>query len=109
MIGSVANDVERLISLYQLAYDAMHAKSGQAAPLKLHFIRTEYESILGWVSFEIQSGSGSEETQDTQPFEVYVALSPGISKGAAIAATNSVVRWVRGEEQRLFIKDAPVF
>lgn len=40
---------ERLVSLYQLVYDAMHAKSGQSAPLKLQFIRTDYESIIGWV------------------------------------------------------------
>ena len=47
------------------------------------------------------------ESQVTQPFEVYVALSPGVSKSAAVGAANAVVRWVRSEEQRLFIKDAP--
>ena len=38
-----------LVALYQLVYDAMHAKSGQAGPLKLQFMRTEHESIVGWV------------------------------------------------------------
>ena len=39
----------RLITLYQLIQDAVHAKSGQEKTLKLQYLRTEKEGILGWV------------------------------------------------------------
>lgn len=39
----------RLVTLYQLLHDAIHAKSGQEGPLKLQYIRTDKESVLGWV------------------------------------------------------------
>ena len=47
--------------------------------------------------------------QITQPFEVYIALSPKLPKAAAVNAANAVARWVKREEARLFLKDAPVF
>ncbi|KAJ7195429.1 trafficking protein Mon1-domain-containing protein [Mycena pura] len=84
----------RLITLYQILYDAIHAKSGQEAPLKLQYLRTEKESVMGWI---------------TQPFELYVALSPRLPKSAAVGAANAVARWVKKEESRLFLRDAPVF
>lgn len=36
--------------MYQVVYDAIHAKSGQSGPLKLQCIRTEKEIVMGWVS-----------------------------------------------------------
>lgn len=47
--------------------------------------------------------------QITQPFEVYLALSPRMPKTAIVNAANAVARWVKKEEGRLFLKDAPVF
>jgi hypothetical protein len=32
-----------------------------------------------------------------------------LPKSAAVGAANSVVRWVKKEEGRLFLRDAPVF
>ncbi|KAH8825219.1 trafficking protein Mon1-domain-containing protein [Flagelloscypha sp. PMI_526] len=87
-------DRRRLITLYQVIHDAIHAKSGQAEPLKLQYIRTEKESVMGWI---------------TQPFELYIAISPRLPKSAVVGAANSVARWVKKEEGRLFLKDAPVF
>jgi vacuolar fusion protein MON1 len=37
------------MTLYQIIHDAIHAKSGQESTLKLQFIRTEWESVMGWV------------------------------------------------------------
>ncbi|KAF8908989.1 vacuolar fusion protein MON1 [Gymnopilus junonius] len=85
---------KRLITLYQTLHDSIHAKSGQEAGLKLQYIRTETESVMGWI---------------TQPFELYVTLSPLLPKSAAVGAANAVARWVKKEEARLFLKDAPVF
>ncbi|KAJ7069644.1 trafficking protein Mon1-domain-containing protein [Mycena amicta] len=84
----------RLTTLYQIIYDAIHAKSGQEATLKLQYLRSEKESVMGWI---------------TQPFELYIALSPRLPKSAAVGAANAVARWVKKEESRLFLRDAPVF
>ncbi|KAG9034429.1 Vacuolar fusion protein mon1 [Tulasnella sp. JGI-2019a] len=85
----------RLITMYQVIHDALHARSGQpGGPLKLQFIRTDKECILGWV---------------TTPFELYVALSPKLPKSAAVAAANALTRWVKKGEAELFLRDAPVF
>ncbi|THH12205.1 hypothetical protein EW146_g7782 [Bondarzewia mesenterica] len=88
------NEQRRLITLYQTLHDGIHARSGQGMPLKLQYIRTQKESVMGWI---------------TQPFELYIALSPWLPKSAAIGAANSVARWVKKEEARLFLRDAPVF
>ncbi|KAL1950355.1 hypothetical protein VTO73DRAFT_5479 [Trametes versicolor] len=88
------NEKRRLITLYQTLFDAIHAKSGQERTLKLQYIRTSQESVMGWI---------------TQPFELYLALSPNLPKSAAIGAANSIARWVQKEEKRLFLRDAPVF
>lgn len=39
----------RLVTFYQMLHDAIHARSGQNGPLKLQYIRTEKESLMGWV------------------------------------------------------------
>ena len=39
----------RLITLYQTIHDGIHGKSGQKEPLKLQYIRTTNESVMGWV------------------------------------------------------------
>lgn len=44
----------RVVTLYQIVHDALHARSGQEqGPLKLQCIRTERETIMGWVSFVV--------------------------------------------------------
>ncbi|KAH9980276.1 DUF254-domain-containing protein [Lactifluus volemus] len=82
----------RLITLYQILHDGLHAKSGQDHPLKLQYIRTEKEAVMGWI---------------TQPFEMYIAVSHGLPKSAVISAANAVARWVKKEEGKLFLRDAP--
>uniref|UniRef100_D8PXI0 Vacuolar fusion protein MON1 n=1 Tax=Schizophyllum commune (strain H4-8 / FGSC 9210) TaxID=578458 RepID=D8PXI0_SCHCM len=84
----------RLVTLYQKLHDAIHARSGQGETLKLQYIKTEKESVMGWI---------------TQPFELYIALSPLLPKTAVINAANAVTRWIRKEETKLFLRDAPVF
>ena len=39
----------RLVTLYQKLHDAIHARSGQGETLKLQYIKTEKESVMGWV------------------------------------------------------------
>lgn len=42
--------IDRLTTLYQTLHDSIHAKSGQESGLKLQYIRTDAESVMGWVS-----------------------------------------------------------
>ncbi|EJC99059.1 DUF254-domain-containing protein, partial [Fomitiporia mediterranea MF3/22] len=84
----------RLITLYQILHDNIHGKSGQKETLKLQYVKTARESVMGWI---------------TQPFELYIAVAPDLSKTAIVGAANAVVRWVKREEARLFLRDAPVF
>jgi hypothetical protein len=49
------------------------------------------------------------EFQITQLFELYITLSPRLPKSAAVGAANAVVKWVKKEESRVFLRDAPVF
>jgi hypothetical protein len=44
-----SNDRSRLTTLYQILHDAIHGKSGQGETLKLQYIRTDREAVLGWV------------------------------------------------------------
>ncbi|KAI0801948.1 DUF254-domain-containing protein [Irpex lacteus] len=88
------NERRRLITLYQTVHDAIHAKSGQEGTLKLQYLRTEKESVLGWI---------------TKPYELYLAMSPLLPKSAVINAANGIARWIQKEEKRLFLRDAPVF
>jgi hypothetical protein len=37
------------VTLYQILHDSIHGKSGQQAGLKLQYIRTGDESVMGWV------------------------------------------------------------
>ncbi|KAF8682891.1 hypothetical protein RHS04_02189 [Rhizoctonia solani] len=83
----------RLITLYQTIHDALHAKSGQVeGPAKLQLIRTDTECVMGWI---------------TQPFELYLAVEPTMPKNAIVGAANAIARWVKKEEGKLFLRDAP--
>ncbi|KAG8714724.1 Vacuolar fusion protein mon1 [Ceratobasidium sp. 394] len=85
----------RLVTLYQTIHDALHAKSGQqSGPIKLQLIKTDTECVMGWI---------------TQPFEIYVAVEPQLAKNAIVGAANAIARWVKKEEAKLFLRDAPVF
>ncbi|KAJ9109166.1 hypothetical protein QFC21_000495 [Naganishia friedmannii] len=89
-----SDDQKRLITLYQHIYDGIHAKSGQLAPLKQFYVRTEFEACMGW---------------STTSFELYLTVASEIPKHSVVAAANAIVRWIGKEESRLFLRDAPVF
>ncbi|KAJ9091294.1 hypothetical protein QFC20_007671 [Naganishia adeliensis] len=89
-----STEQKRLITLYQHVYDGIHAKSGPGMPLKQYYVQTEYEACMGW---------------STQPFELYLTVSPSMPKNAVVSAANSIARWINKEEAKLFLRDAPVF
>ncbi|ORY27778.1 trafficking protein Mon1-domain-containing protein [Naematelia encephala] len=85
---------QRVVTMYQRLHDAVHSRSGQSSPLKLVYTKSENEACLAWI---------------TKPFELYITVTPHLTKSAVVAAANSVARWMAGEEGKVFLKDAPVF
>ena len=63
-------------------------------PLKLCHLASCHEVTLGWL---------------TQSFELYAAFSPTCSKLRVITAVNKLLRWIKKEEDKLFILSAPTF
>ena len=113
---------DRLLGHYQRAHDALHGRSAPGAePLTLLVLRTESESVLGWVrdlaSLLRPTANNADLAlfprrtlrQFTQAFELYLALGPEVPQDQAVAVANAVARWVGKEEPRLWLKDTPVF
>jgi len=82
-------DRRRLDSLYLSMQARFHSVS---LPLKLAHYSTHNETVLGWL---------------TQAFELYAVFSPNTSKLGVITAVNKLLRWVKKEEEKLFILTAP--
>lgn len=82
---------ERLYGLYLHLHHRIHSSS---RPLKILCYSTKREMILGWV---------------TSGFELYASFSPLTSKAAAINAVNRLLRWIKKEEDVLFIINSYTF
>ncbi|XP_048878508.1 vacuolar fusion protein MON1 homolog A [Brienomyrus brachyistius] len=76
---------ERLMELYQYLHSRMHHPT---RPLRSIYSCGESESLLAWV---------------TSGFELYLCFSPLATKALAAAAINKLLKWIRKEEERLFI------
>ncbi|KAK6176727.1 hypothetical protein SNE40_014970 [Patella caerulea] len=82
---------DRLFGLYKYLHHRIHT-SGR--PLKILFHVGPYETLLGWV---------------TQGFELYAVFGPLVTKTSAIHAVNKLLRWIKREEDRLFILNSVTF
>jgi len=82
---------DRLCRVYLAMQNRFHSVH---RPLKLLHLATSHEVVLGWL---------------TQAFELYAVFSPLQSKLSVITAVNKLLRWVKKEEERLFILTAPTF
>jgi len=85
------DDRRRLDSLYLSMQNRFHSVS---LPLKLGHYSSQNETVLGWL---------------TQAFELYAVFSPNMSKLGVITAVNKLLRWVKKEEEKMFILTAPTF
>lgn len=84
-------EIERLLGLYQCLHHRLHSPS---RPLKLIFQQLDKETMLAWVA------SG---------FELYVTFEPLVTKPDAIEAVSRLLKWIKKEEERLFILNSPTF
>ncbi|XP_071779067.1 protein SAND-like [Centroberyx gerrardi] len=76
---------ERLMGLYQDLHSRLHHPT---RPLRSIYRCGETENLLAWV---------------TSGFELYLCFSPLGTKALAISAVNKLLKWIRKEEDRLFI------
>ncbi|CAH1784209.1 unnamed protein product [Owenia fusiformis] len=86
-----ASEQERIFGLYQYLHHRMHSTS---RPLKILFHVGSYETLLGWV---------------TSGFELYAVFGPLVTKPTAINSINKLLKWIKKEEDRLFILNSPTF
>uniref|UniRef100_A0A8C8S135 Vacuolar fusion protein MON1 homolog n=1 Tax=Pelusios castaneus TaxID=367368 RepID=A0A8C8S135_9SAUR len=76
---------QRLLELYQYMHSRAHNSS---RPLKNIYFTGPHENLLAWV---------------TSAFELYMCYSPLGTKAAAASTVNKLMKWIRREEDRLFI------
>ncbi|KAJ8265065.1 hypothetical protein COCON_G00141640 [Conger conger] len=81
----------RLLDLYRYMHSRIHSSS---RPLKLIYHVAERETLLAWV---------------TGKFELYTCFSPLVTKASAINAITKLLRWIKKEEDRLFIRSPPKY
>jgi hypothetical protein len=82
---------KRLFRLYQLVFSRVR---DQNAPHKVYYYTTERELVVGWV---------------TSTFELYAVFSPLESKSNTIKACNELLRWIKKQEDSLFITNGPTW
>ncbi|OCT64761.1 vacuolar fusion protein MON1 homolog B [Xenopus laevis] len=82
---------QRLFDLYRYLHCRMHNSS---RPLRLIYHVAEKETLLAWV---------------TSKFELYTAFSSLVTKVGAINVITKLLRWIKKEEDRLFIRYPPKY
>ncbi|KAI8331316.1 MON1-like protein A-like protein [Chlamydoabsidia padenii] len=91
--GMYTDDIhrKRLYRLYQYVFDRMHSRT---RALKLYYHHNDQEVILGWI---------------TSSFELYVVYTPDTPKSVIISQSNQLLRWIKKNDDNLFILHSPVF
>ncbi|XP_072287341.1 vacuolar fusion protein MON1 homolog B-like isoform X2 [Pyxicephalus adspersus] len=82
---------QRLFDLYRYLHCRIHSSS---RPLRLIYHVAEKETMLAWV---------------TSKFELYTTFSSLVTKVGAINVITKLLRWIKREEDRLFIRYPPKY
>ncbi|CAN2389184.1 early viral transcription, partial [Pristimantis euphronides] len=88
---SSVEERQRLFDLYRYLHCRIHSS---ARPLRLIYHVAEKETLLAWV---------------TSKFELYTAFSNLVTKVGAINVITKLLRWIKREEDRLFIRYPPKY
>lgn len=91
--GPYSSEVEkqRLFDRYRYLHCRIHSS---ARPLRLIYHVAEKETMLAWV---------------TSKFELYTTFSSLVTKVGAINVITKLLRWIKREEDRLFIRYPPKY
>ncbi|XP_035918477.1 protein SAND-like [Anopheles stephensi] len=88
---SSGEQFKRLEGMYFQLHHRIH-NSGR--PVKLIYQMKEKEVLLAWV---------------TQAYELFVTFEPTVEKNEVISLVNKLLKWIKKEENSLFILSAPTF
>jgi len=88
------NDKKERKRLFRLYQHVNHRVNALSRPHKVYYLTTQSETIVAWV---------------TSGFELYATFGPLESKPIAIKACNQLLRWIKMEENNLFILNSPVW
>lgn len=88
---NTSEEQERLFGLYLHLHHRIHSSS---RPLKRLYYTTSKEMLLGYV---------------TAGFEIFACFTPLTSKATALNAINRLLRWIKKEEDILFILNSYTF
>uniref|UniRef100_A0A672R043 Vacuolar fusion protein MON1 homolog n=1 Tax=Sinocyclocheilus grahami TaxID=75366 RepID=A0A672R043_SINGR len=80
-----------LLDLYRNMHNRIHSTS---RPLKLLYHSAGQETLLAWV---------------TSKFEMFACFTPLVTKKSAISELTKLLRWIKKEEDRLFICHLPKY
>ncbi|CAG0881953.1 unnamed protein product [Cyprideis torosa] len=86
------SEQEHLMSLYWSLHQRLHRISHPQ--VKLAFFVGQRELALGWM---------------TERFEMYATFEPMSTKRQAINSINALLKWLKTEEEKLFIMNGPTF
>lgn len=85
-------DQKRLYRAYQQSYYKVHRQVSK--PHQLHYSASDSEAILAIV---------------TKEYELYAAFGPMTPKHVMVAAAANIAKWVKREEDKIFINGAPTW
>lgn len=80
--------------LEDLYYNIHHRIHNASRPLKLIYEMKENEIVLAWI---------------TSGYELYAVFEPIVDKNSVISLVNTLLDWVKREEDSLFILNTPTF
>jgi hypothetical protein len=75
----------------------------------LVFVSNERLSVLGWIdsATATTTATASFNSGGSSLFEVYCVFGPLVTKGNAVHSVNKLLKWIKKEEENLFITNAP--
>jgi len=82
---------KRLFRMYQHVHKCVHKFTRSH---KVYYQVGQTETIVGWV---------------TTGFELYATFGPLESKSSCIKACNEILKWIKTEENSVFIQNSPVW
>lgn len=88
---TIEEERKQLHMLYQNVHHTLHSAS---RPLKLLYQQMDKQNMLAWV---------------TKGFELYAVFEPLTDIPNAINAVSKLLKWIKKEEDKLFILNAPTF
>ncbi|KAJ1982922.1 Vacuolar fusion protein mon1 [Dimargaris xerosporica] len=86
-----SQEKQSILEKYHHVWAHLHDKQ---QPARIYHQITENESMFGW---------------QTTNFELYATYGPLVRKQTLVNSCNMLLKWIKGEEESLFVTHSPVF